>query len=97
MSGHYAHIVPDDEHREATLSNIQEVRARNASVIVIHTRGDVDAERLADVSIPIPRTAPLLSPLVSVVPLQLLSYQAALALGRDIDMPRNLAKSVTVE
>jgi len=89
-------IVPDDEHREATLSNIQEVRARNACVIIIHTRGDVDAERLADVSIPIPRTDPMLSPLVSVVPLQLLAYQAALALGRDIDMPRNLAKSVTV-
>ncbi len=88
--------VPDDEHREATLSNIQEVRARRASVIVIHTRGDTAAEALADVSIPVPRTAPLLSPLVTVIPMQLLAYQAALALGRDIDRPRNLAKSVTV-
>jgi glucosamine--fructose-6-phosphate aminotransferase (isomerizing) len=89
-------VVPDDDHREATLSNIQEVRARNASVIVVHTQGDLEAERLATVSLPVPRTAPLLSPLVTSLPLQLLSYQAALALGRDIDRPRNLAKSVTV-
>lgn len=90
-------IVPDDEHREKMLSNMQEVRARGAALIVIHSRGDLKAQSLASVAIPIPRIHTLLTPLVSVLPLQLLSYQAALALGKDIDRPRNLAKSVTVE
>ncbi len=89
-------VMPDDAHREKTLSNIQEVRARGARVILVHSAGDLEAVKQADVSIPIPRTHPLLSPLISVLPLQLLSYQAALALGHDIDRPRNLAKSVTV-
>ncbi len=90
-------IVPHDEHREKMLSNMSEVRARGASLIVVHTAGDQEAADLATVSIPIPRVTPILSPLVTVLPLQLLAYQAALALGRDIDKPRNLAKSVTVE
>jgi glutamine---fructose-6-phosphate transaminase (isomerizing) len=90
-------IVPRDEHREKMLSNMQEVRARGAALIVIHNRGDEHAADLADVSIPIPPVPALLTPLVTVLPLQLLAYQAALALGRDIDKPRNLAKSVTVE
>jgi glucosamine--fructose-6-phosphate aminotransferase (isomerizing) len=89
-------VMPDDAHREKTLSNIQEVRARGARVILVHSAGDLEAVKQADVSIPIPRTHPLLSPLISVLPLQLLSYHAALAMGRDIDRPRNLAKSVTV-
>ncbi|MEY3210297.1 MAG: hypothetical protein RIT28_778 [Pseudomonadota bacterium] len=90
-------IVPQDEHHERTLSNIQEVKARGASIIGIFTRGDEEAERLSDVALPVPVVDPLLTPLVTVLPLQLLAYQAALALGRDIDRPRNLAKSVTVE
>ena len=90
-------IVPRDEHREKMLSNMQEVRARGAALIVIHNRGDEHAADLADVSIPVPPVPALLTPLVTVLPLQLLAYQAALALGRDIDKPRNLAKSVTVE
>jgi glutamine---fructose-6-phosphate transaminase (isomerizing) len=90
-------IVPDDGHRERTLSNVQEVRARGAAVIAIHTEGDAEAASLAQVSLPIPRVDPLLSPLVSVLPMQLLAYRSALALGRDVDRPRNLAKSVTVE
>jgi glucosamine--fructose-6-phosphate aminotransferase (isomerizing) len=90
-------IVPDDEHREKTLSNIQEVRARGAALIIVHTRGDQKAEQLAEVSLPVPEIPGILSPLVTVLPLQLLAYQAALALGKDIDRPRNLAKSVTVE
>ena len=89
-------IMPDDAHRKRTLSNVQEVRARGARVIIIHSAGDIEAMGAADVAIPIPRTHPLLSPLVSVLPLQLLAYETALALGRDIDRPRNLAKSVTV-
>ncbi len=90
-------VVPMDEHRERSLNNIQEARARGASIIMVHARGDDEARSLAHVSLPIPVTEPLLSPLVSVVPLQLLAYEVALALGRDIDKPRNLAKSVTVE
>jgi glucosamine--fructose-6-phosphate aminotransferase (isomerizing) len=89
-------IMPDDAHREKTLSNIHEVRARGAKVILVHNAGDIEAVASADVAIPIPRTHGLLSPLVSVLPLQLLAYQTALALGHDIDRPRNLAKSVTV-
>jgi glucosamine--fructose-6-phosphate aminotransferase (isomerizing) len=90
-------VVPSDQHRDKTLSNMQEVRARGASLIVVHSRGDHRAASLATVSLPVPRVHPLLTPMVTVLPLQLLSYHAALALGRDIDMPRNLAKSVTVE
>ncbi len=90
-------VVPDDVMRDKTLSAISEVRARGARVVVVHTAGDADASRLADVSIPVPRVSALVSPLLTVLPLQLLAYRTGLALGRDIDRPRNLAKSVTVE
>ncbi len=90
-------VVPDDVMRDKTLSTIQEVRARGARMVVIHTAGDTAAAKLADVSIPVPRASTLISPLFSVLPLQLLAYRAGLALGRDIDRPRNLSKSVTVE
>ncbi len=89
-------IAPDDAHHAKTMSNLQECRARGARVILIHTEGDPAAE-LAHVSVPVPRTLDVLSPLLTVLPLQLLAYKAGLALGRDIDRPRNLAKSVTVE
>jgi len=89
-------IAPDDSHHTKTMSNLQECRARGARVILIHTEGDPAAE-LADVSVPVPRSLDVLSPLLTVLPLQLLAYKAGLALGRDIDRPRNLAKSVTVE
>jgi glucosamine--fructose-6-phosphate aminotransferase (isomerizing) len=89
-------LAPDDQYKDKTISNLQECRARGARIILIHTEGDEAAE-LADVAIAVPRTHPLLSPLLTVLPLQLLSYGAGLALGRDIDRPRNLAKSVTVE
>ncbi|MEN9787882.1 MAG: hypothetical protein RLZZ299_3146 [Pseudomonadota bacterium] len=91
-------ICPDDVMRDKTLSNVQEVRARGARVVMVHTAGDHEAAALGDVAIPVPRTRnPLISPLVTVLPLQLFAYRAGLALGRDIDRPRNLAKSVTVE
>ncbi|MSQ03910.1 MAG: glutamine--fructose-6-phosphate transaminase (isomerizing) [Myxococcales bacterium] len=90
-------IVPDDVMRDKTLSTIQEVRARGARVIAIHTVGDDQTPKVADISIPVPRGNPFISPLYSVLPLQLLAYRSGLALGRDIDRPRNLAKSVTVE
>ncbi|MBM4368695.1 MAG: glutamine--fructose-6-phosphate transaminase (isomerizing) [Deltaproteobacteria bacterium] len=90
-------IVPDDVMRDKTLSTIAEVKARGARVIVVHSAGDMHAARVADISIPVPRASTLLSPLLTVLPLQLLAYRSGLALGRDIDRPRNLAKSVTVE
>jgi glucosamine--fructose-6-phosphate aminotransferase (isomerizing) len=91
-------IIPDDVMRDKTLSNVQEVKARGARIILVHSEGDEASAALADVSIPVPRTrSSLISPLLTVLPLQLIAYEAGLALGRDIDRPRNLAKSVTVE
>ncbi|RME27755.1 MAG: glutamine--fructose-6-phosphate transaminase (isomerizing) [Deltaproteobacteria bacterium] len=89
-------IAPRDALQDKTLSNLQECKARGARVALIHTAGD-PVGRYADLSIPVPDTHPFFSPLLTVLPLQLLAYRAGLALGRDIDRPRNLAKSVTVE
>ncbi len=89
-------VAPNDELKERTLSNIQECRARGASIILVHTTDD-DIAEYADVALPVPKTHPILSGMLSVLPLQLLAYGAGLALGCDIDRPRNLAKSVTVE
>ncbi|WP_234555029.1 glutamine--fructose-6-phosphate transaminase (isomerizing) [Thermus caliditerrae] len=82
---------------EKTLSNIQEVRARGGKVIALATEGDEEIGKLAQDAVYLPEVHPLLAPIVSVVPLQLLAYEAAVLLGRDVDQPRNLAKSVTVE
>lgn len=90
-------VVPNDVMRDKTLSNVQEVKARGAKIILIHSEGDTEAPRLADVAIAVPHAPTLISPLLTVLPLQLFAYHAGLVLGRDIDMPRNLAKSVTVE
>jgi glucosamine--fructose-6-phosphate aminotransferase (isomerizing) len=79
------------------LSNIQEVKARGASVIAVVTEGDTQVARLADDVLEVPETSELLSPVVAIVPLQLLAYHAAVLRGCDVDQPRNLAKSVTVE
>jgi glucosamine--fructose-6-phosphate aminotransferase (isomerizing) len=90
-------LAPTDSHREKAISNMKEVEARGAKLIVVHNRGDREIEDLAHISIPIPEVPYYLTPFLSVLPLQLLAYKAGLALGRDIDKPRNLAKSVTVE
>ena len=90
-------IAPNDTQREKAISNMKEVEARGARLIVVHTEGDEEMASLADISIPVPAVADYASPLITVLPLQLLAYKAGLALGRDIDKPRNLAKSVTVE
>ncbi|MER3555594.1 MAG: glutamine--fructose-6-phosphate transaminase (isomerizing) [Meiothermus sp.] len=82
---------------EKTVSNIQEVRARGGRVIAIATEGDQEVKRFAQDVIYVPKIHHLLAPVVSVVPLQLLAYETAVFLGRDVDQPRNLAKSVTVE
>jgi len=82
---------------EKMLSNLQEVRARGGIVIAVAAAGDAKAADSSDFLLPVPEAPELLGPLVTVVPLQLLAYETALFLGKDIDQPRNLAKSVTVE
>jgi glucosamine--fructose-6-phosphate aminotransferase (isomerizing) len=82
---------------EKTLSNIQEVTARSGRVIAIATDGDTTIESLVEKVIHVPRSFELLSPLIEIVPLQLLAYYIAVRRGCDVDQPRNLAKSVTVE
>ena len=89
-------IAPNDKHREKTISSMHECKARGAKIILIHEEGDSISEE-ADVAIGIPRCDPSLTPLLSVVPTQLIAYETALELGCDVDRPRNLAKSVTVE
>jgi glucosamine--fructose-6-phosphate aminotransferase (isomerizing) len=83
--------------RSKVLSNIQEVKARGAVVLAIATEGDTEIKEHADHVIYVPEAHELLSPVLTVVPLQILAYYIAAALGRDVDMPRNLAKTVTVE
>ncbi len=90
-------IAPKRGHYDKILSNIQEVKARKGSVISIVTEGDKDVKNISDYSFEIPDTEECLVPLLSVIPLQLLAYHIAIAKGRDVDQPRNLAKSVTVE
>ena len=82
---------------EKTVSNLQEVRARDGIVIALANEGDEKIKNHADYVIPVPTTDELVSPLVNVVPLQLLAFETAYRLGHDVDQPRNLAKSVTVE
>ncbi|MCB0395656.1 MAG: glutamine--fructose-6-phosphate transaminase (isomerizing) [Flavobacteriales bacterium] len=82
---------------EKVVSNIQEVKARNGKIIAVVTEGDVTVKELADHVIEIPETEEHLVPLISVVPLQLLAYHIAVMRGCNVDQPRNLAKSVTVE
>lgn len=90
-------VAPDSETYEKVVSNIQEIKARKGKVIAIVTKGDITVSSLADYVIEIPQTEELLSPLLSVIPLQLLSYFIAVMRDCEIDQPRNLAKSVTVE
>lgn len=90
-------IATNQSAHEKIVSNIQEVKARKGKVIAIVLEGDTVIKELADEIIEIPVTDELLSPLVSIVPLQLLSYHIALMRGCNVDQPRNLAKSVTVE
>jgi glutamine---fructose-6-phosphate transaminase (isomerizing) len=90
-------IATQDEIYDKVLSNIQEVRARNGRIIAIANEGDTRIGEFAEHVIFIPNTLPMLMPVLSVIPLQLLSYYIAVERGCNVDMPRNLAKSVTVE
>jgi len=82
---------------EKMVSNIQEVKARKGRIIAISSNNNLEVERLADFLVKIPAISDVLTPLLTVVPLQLLSYQIAVNRGSNVDQPRNLAKSVTVE
>ena len=90
-------IAPDDELFEKTASNVQEVRAREGRVIAIVPKGDSMIAEAAQDVIEIPDVDPELTPFVSVLPLQLIAYHTADLKGTDVDQPRNLAKTVTVE
>lgn len=90
-------IAPKFGHYDKILSNVQEVKARKGRVISIVTKGDIAIKALSDYCIEIPEIEENLSPLLTIIPLQLLSYYIAIAKGRNVDQPRNLAKSVTVE
>ena len=90
-------VAPKTPTREKLIGNLMEVRARGAVVIAVAEANAEDVAEVADLVLPIPSVHPLLQPIVAVVPLQMLAYKVAVELGLDVDQPRNLAKSVTVE
>lgn len=90
-------IAPKQNHYDKVVSNIQEIKARSGKIIAVVTKGDVQVKELADHIIEIPDTAEALTPLLTTIPLQLLSYHIAVMRECNVDQPRNLAKSVTVE
>jgi glucosamine--fructose-6-phosphate aminotransferase (isomerizing) len=90
-------LAAQTEVRDKMLGNMHEIRARKGSIIVVAQEGDSEAASLAEDAIFVPRTLDPLVPILSVIPLQLFAYFVAVARGCDVDKPRNLAKSVTVE
>ena len=90
-------IAPDDHLYEKIVNNVQQVKARGGSIIAIVTEGDSEIAKIADHVLEVPKVPECLTPLITSIPLQLLSYYIAINKGKDVDMPRNLAKSVTVE
>jgi glucosamine--fructose-6-phosphate aminotransferase (isomerizing) len=90
-------IAPNKGIYDKVVSNIQEVKARNGKVIAIVTEGDKTIKNIADYIIEIPETEELLVPILATIPLQKLAYYIAILRGCNVDQPRNLAKSVTVE
>jgi glutamine---fructose-6-phosphate transaminase (isomerizing) len=89
-------LIPPDETRDRMIGNLRELKARGAFIIAVCDAGDKEVTDFVDAIVPVPPHHPAVSPILTVVPLQLYAYYAALALGYDIDKPRNLAKSVTV-
>nr|NIP44821.1 SIS domain-containing protein [candidate division Zixibacteria bacterium]NIR67876.1 SIS domain-containing protein [candidate division Zixibacteria bacterium]NIS18192.1 SIS domain-containing protein [candidate division Zixibacteria bacterium]NIS49438.1 SIS domain-containing protein [candidate division Zixibacteria bacterium]NIT54466.1 SIS domain-containing protein [candidate division Zixibacteria bacterium] len=90
-------IALKDQVYDKVMSNIQEIKARNGRILAIATEGDTDIANMVDHVIYIPHVPYHLTPLLSIIPLQLLAYHTAVLRGCDVDQPRNLAKSVTVE
>ena len=97
LATHDCNSVESSLLYDKTLSNIQEVKARDGIVLAIVTAGDDKVHKVADHVIEIPHSSELLTPILAIVPLQLLAYHIAVRRGCDVDQPRNLAKSVTVE
>jgi len=90
-------VASKDTYYEKVLSNIKEVESRKGHVVAVVTEGDIDVKKVAEYVIEIPAVHEALAPLLTVIPWQLLSYHIAVMRGCNVDMPRNLAKSVTVE
>ena len=90
-------LAPEDGSYEKVASNIQEIRARDGRIVAVASEGDTKLEQLVDDVIYVPHNHEIVSPLLTVVPLQLFAYHCAVLRGCDVDKPRNLAKSVTVE
>jgi len=90
-------VMPRDRQYEKTFSNVQEVRARDGQVIAVVTEGDQEAKKIAQFTLELPTMPELVQPIAAVLPLQLLAYYIADLKGTDVDQPRNLAKTVTVE
>ncbi len=90
-------ICPKDSLYEKSISNMEEIKARKGKIITIATEGDNKIQKLSDEVVYIPKTVDILYPLLTTIPMQLFAYHCAVFLGRDVDKPRNLAKSVTVE
>jgi len=90
-------VLPDDNTYEKIASNMQEAKAREGKVLAVATRGNTEVGGIADHAVYVPKVDPVLTPFVTVLPLQLLSYYVADFKGTDVDQPRNLAKTVTVE
>jgi glutamine---fructose-6-phosphate transaminase (isomerizing) len=90
-------VAPRDAYYEKLISNIQEVKARKGNIIALVSEGDIHLKELADDIFEIPEIHPVLAPLLAIIPLQLLAYYIAILRGCNVDQPRNLAKSVTVE
>ncbi len=90
-------LAPKDAVYQKVVSNVEEVKARGGRVIAVVTEGDSGVAKLTDQTIEVPETLDLLTPVLTVLPLQLLAYYIAVRRGCNVDQPRNLAKSVTVE
>lgn len=90
-------IAPQQNHYEKVVSNIQEIKARSGKIIALVSKGDVQVKALADHTIEMPNSTEALTSIIATIPLQLLSYHVAVLRGTNVDQPRNLAKSVTVE
>lgn len=90
-------LMPQGPVYDKVMANLQEIKARGGPVIAMVTEGDTEAAKLADAVIAVPDCADILQPIVFSIPLQLLAYHIAVTRGCDVDKPRNLAKSVTVE
>src|SRR5690606_5558893 len=90
-------IATKTGHYEKVVSNAQEIKARSGQIIAVVNKGDSDVRKIADHIIEIPNSSEEFSPILAAIPLQLLSYYIAVKLGKNVDQPRNLAKSVTVE